>query len=287
MNHLPIISKFIAGNNLQSAINISKKLESKNVKTIFDFSVESNKYINRNIDEIFNQIHKIDNGFIALKLSGLGIENDKNTINLIHQFYKENNRKLKPNKFLIDAENYSIQNKIYELSDYALENYNTPTKKYFYKTLQMYRNDVWGIFENDINKFMSQEKYALKLVRGAYMNTDKKYNIINDTKIITDNQYNNALTTFFRELNNYSNNELMIATHNNESYELSKEFINQKNKENIYFATLYGMADKICYDDTYNYNKTKYVPYGPFSEILPYLTRRLIENKNILQYIFK
>ena len=286
MNHLPIISKFIAGNNLQSAINISKKLQYKNVKTIFDFSVESNKNINRNIDEIFNQIHSIDNSYIALKLSGLGIENDVNCYNLIDQFFKENINKKNPNQFLIDAEYFSIQDKIYNISDYALNSYNTKNKKYFYKTLQMYRNDVSNILNNDIQNLMKEEKYALKLVRGAYLNSDKKYNIINSTKELTDIQYNNALKIFFENLKKYPNNKLIVATHNKKSYELTKKLINNENKDKISFATLYGMADNICYDNTLNYNKLKYLPYGPFFETLPYLTRRLIENISILNYMF-
>ena len=150
----------------------------------------------------------------------------------------------------------------------------------------MYRNDVSNIFNNDIQNLMKEEKYALKLVRGAYLNSDKKYNIINSTKELTDIQYNNTLKIFFKYLEKYKHNELIIATHNKESYELSKEFINNKYKDKIFFATLYGMSDNICYDNTLNYNKLKYVPYGPFYETLPYLTRRLIENISILKYIY-
>ena len=169
--------------------------------------------INRNIDEIFTQIYSVDNSYIALKLSGLGIENDKNCYKLIDQFYNENNNKNHPNQFLIDAEYFSIQDKIYNISDYALNTYNTKDKKYFYKTLQMYRNDVSDVFNNDVKNLMNEEKYALKLVRGAYY-SDKKYNIINSTKELTDNQYDNTLKIFFEKMEKYPNNELIVATHN-------------------------------------------------------------------------
>ena len=281
MNKIPFYSRFIAGTKLQNAINLSKKLQNDNIGTIYDFSVESSKNLNRNIDEIFKQINLIDSSYIALKFSSLGINNISNCKNLITQFYKENINKKNPNKFLIDAEYNRIQDDIYYLSDYAIDNYNNKNNKYFYKTLQMYRNDVWNIFETDINNFMTNEKYALKLVRGAYMATDK--NIILNSKWETDQQYNNAIDYFFNNLNYYNNNELIIATHNIDSYNLSKKYITDKNKNNIYFATLLGMGNNICYDNTYN--KIKYVPYGPYFETTPYLIRRLIENKDIIKHI--
>tara|TARA_B100000674_G_C37949854_1_gene966715 strand:- start:2038 stop:2832 length:795 start_codon:yes stop_codon:yes gene_type:complete len=263
-------------------------LKKKNVNTIFDFSVESSKNISRNIDEIYKQINVLESSFIALKFSSLGINNESLIFcqKLIDNFYKENSKKKNPNKFLIDAENYIIQPKIYDLSDYAIDNYNTPENKYFYKTLQMYRNDVSNIFYEDIEKYIENNKYALKLVRGAYISSDKKHNIILSSKEDTDTQYNYILNIFLSLLHEYPKNDIVIATHNNLSYNMGISFIkeNTEYKNNIYFATLLGMADNICFDDN-NYNKLKYVPYGPFFETTPYLFRRFIENKDIIKYI--
>nr|QFG74378.1 MAG: proline dehydrogenase [Megaviridae environmental sample] len=284
MYRLPVYSKFIAGNNLQSAIKVSNKL--KNVKPIFDFSVETTTNKNRNVDEIFKQINTLDSSFIALKFSSLEMDNVKDSCDLIDQFYKENNKKTKPNRFLIDAENYLIQNKIYEISDYAIDSYNTKREKHFYKTLQMYRNDVIKVYNDDINKFMKTNKYALKLVRGAYISTDKKYDIITKTKYYTDFQYNNSIDIFCEKLQNYPNNDLIIATHNPDSYNIGIKNIKKSPEinKNIFFATLLGMGDSICYDNTY-YNKLKYIPYGPFFETTPYLFRRLVENIDIIKHI--
>ncbi len=282
ISKLPIYSRFIAGTDLKSALNVSHKLKKNNVGTIFDFSVESPKKLNRNIDEIYKQINTIDSSFIALKFSSLGINDVNNCKSLIRQFYDENKKKKYPNKFLIDAEYNSIQKDIYEISDYAIDNYNTINNKYFYKTLQMYRNDVWDIYNNDINNFMKNNKYALKLVRGAYIYTDSKY--ILSCKEDTDSQYNKAVYEYFLNLNQFPNNELVIATHNRNSYKLAREHLDRlNNNNNVYFATLLGMADEICYDNTKN--KLKYVPYGPFLETTPYLLRRLIENKDVLKHI--
>lgn len=286
--YFPIYSRFIAGTKLKHALDVSIKLKHNNINSIFDFSVESHHNINRNIEEIFRQINTIDNQYIALKFSALGITNLKECKNLIDQFYKENKNKKYPNQFLIDAEYNQIQHNINELSNYALDNYNTKHYKYFYKTLQLYRNDIWKLYLNDIDYFMKNEKYALKLVRGAYIKTDNKYNIINTNKLTTDNQYNKAIEYFFNYLDKYPQNELIVASHNKQSYELTKKYINtnySKFNNNIKFATLLGMGNNICYDDTNIYNKIKYIPYGPFLETTPYLFRRLIENKNMLVHI--
>ena len=42
------------------------------------------------------------------------------------------------------------------------------------------------------------------------------------------------------------------------------------------------MSDNISYNlSAENYNVSKYVPYGPVREVIPYLIRRAEENKSI------
>ena len=55
-----------------------------------------------------------------------------------------------------------------------------------------------------------------------------------------------------------------------------------KNDERIYFSQLLGMSDHISYNlSVANYNVSKYVPYGPVRNLLPYLIRRAEENASI------
>jgi proline dehydrogenase len=43
-----------------------------------------------------------------------------------------------------------------------------------------------------------------------------------------------------------------------------------------------GMSDHITYNLAHaNYNVAKYVPYGPISEVMPYLLRRADENTSV------
>jgi len=285
MRLIPFYSHFIAGNSIKHALNIQNKLQQKNVGTILDFAVENPSKIKRNIEQIFLQINQSNSSFIALKLSALGINNHSQCFKLIDQFQQENIKKKYPNKFLIDAEDNKIQNSIYDVSNYALDIHNTPLKKYFYKTIQMYRKDSISTLSADINYFMPKNKYAVKLVRGAYIKTDK--NIICSSKEETDKQYNLAINELFSSLFYFQNNEIMFATHNKDSYNQALSYLklNPYLIPNVSFATLLGMGDNICFDNSKTIQKYKYVPYGPFWETTPYLFRRLIENLDVIKHV--
>ena len=50
----------------------------------------------------------------------------------------------------------------------------------------------------------------------------------------------------------------------------------------IWFSQLYGMGDNLSYVLAKNgYNVSKYVPYGPVREAVPYLVRRAEENTSV------
>ena len=56
----------------------------------------------------------------------------------------------------------------------------------------------------------------------------------------------------------------------------------EKNDEKVWFSQLYGMSDNISFALAKNgYNVTKYLPFGPIKEVIPYLIRRLDENSSV------
>lgn len=268
-----MLFKFVAGNNLKSALKKSNNLLLKNNIPIINYISEDCKINNEKIvfNEYNNLINNINNKYIlALKLSSLNF--NKNYINDIALKCNKKNIKL-----IIDAEN-----------DYNIEKYRNYTNELIYKynkynlniikTHQLYRKDSFNELKDDIQLFKSKNiKFSTKLVRGAYWNTENKLGHLYTNKNDTDNNYNEGLLECFNNINN----NFIAATHN----KISIDFILKlsKRKKNIILAHLMGMNENYM-KDLY-IKKATYIPYGPYKEMIPYLIRRLYENIDQIKYI--
>jgi len=50
----------------------------------------------------------------------------------------------------------------------------------------------------------------------------------------------------------------------------------------VFISQLYGMSDNITFNLAHSgYNASKYLPYGPLQDVLPYLMRRAEENSSV------
>lgn len=191
---------------------------------------------------------------------------------------------------LIDAEESWIQKPVDELADTMMARYNQ-RNAIVYNTFQMYRHDRLTFLEASFEKAQKQG-YILgsKLVRGAYMEKerarakDKNYpDPIQPDKASSDQDYDAAVSFCLQHLDQMG---LFIGTHNEASCMKAVEQMNQanipQNHPNVWFAQLYGMSDNITFNlANEGFQVAKYLPYGPVSDVIPYLMRRAQENTSV------
>jgi proline dehydrogenase len=280
--YIPFYNRFIAGSTLKHAIIRANKLfSSHKYKPIYDFSYENTNNEAICYKELKYMSTKLENNLIAIKLSGLNF-NQNYVKEVIHLGIKNNN------KFLIDAENVEIQEKINDITIDLLLEFNTKSHVNIYKTYQMYRKDSYNILMEDLLDFYHENiLLGIKLVRGAYYKTDYKSGKLFDEIEQTHNSYDNGANLILNFQKNL-NNSVIFATHNKNSID---NIINTSenynlNKENIMFAQLLGMADNTSnYIIQKNFTVYKYFPYGSIYYTLPYFSRRLYENYEIIKYL--
>jgi proline dehydrogenase len=191
---------------------------------------------------------------------------------------------------LVDAEETWIQGPVDVLTILMMEQYNKG-RVVVYNTIQLYRSDRLK-FLHDSYEAALQRDFILgaKLVRGAYMEKERKRaealgtaSPIQPDKESTDRDYNAALEFSIAHLDRIA---LIVASHNESSNLYAVQLLQQRglplDHPHIHFSQLYGMSDNI----TFNLAKascsvSKYLPFGPIREVIPYLMRRAQENSSM------
>jgi proline dehydrogenase len=171
-----------------------------------------------------------------------------------------------------------------------MEKYNK-TKLVIYNTLQMYRHDRLDFLHKSYEVAKDQNfLLGMKLVRGAYMEKERARAVekgypspIYPDKKATDEGFNDAVRFCIDHLEQIG---VMIATHNDYSNMLGVELLQEKglplSHPHVAFSQLFGMSDNI----TFNLAKagchvSKYLPFGPIKDVVPYLMRRAQENTSV------
>jgi proline dehydrogenase len=189
----------------------------------------------------------------------------------------------------IDAEESWVQDAIDGLATDMMEKYNRQ-QPIVYNTLQMYRTDRLE-YLHDARRAAHSDGYnlAVKLVRGAYMEKERERaedmgyeSPIHPDKKATDRDYNAALEYCIDHLDDVA---FVAGTHNERSTQLLAQMMHQRglahDHPQIFFSQLYGMSDNLSYVlANRGYNVSKYVPYGPVADAVPYLVRRAEENSS-------
>ncbi len=187
----------------------------------------------------------------------------------------------------IDAEESWIQDAIDRLTETMMSRYNKK-KAYVFTTFQFYRWDRIDYLKRLLS-LAERENFKLgaKFVRGAYMEKERKRaedngykDPIQPNKEATDNDFNSALEIALEHLDRI---EFVCGTHNEDScmklVHMMHEQRIEQNHPSIYFSQLFGMSDHISYNLSFaGFNVTKYLPYGPIRDAVPYLIRRVEEN---------
>jgi proline dehydrogenase len=79
---------------------------------------------------------------------------------------------------------------------------------------------------------------------------------------------------------------VIVATHNEASNLLATQLLKEKalpfNHPHVHFSQLYGMSDNITYNLAgAGCSVSKYLPFGPINDVVPYLMRRAQENTSV------
>ena len=319
--HLPVkgiiratvFKHFCGGENIDDCKETIKHLGEYKIGTILDYSVEGNeseKDFERALEETNATLKRAANDenipFAVFKPTAFArfellekananqtlteTENSEfvNYKKRIHTICKAAHDYNVP--VFIDAEESWIQDVIDETAVSMMKEFNRE-KVIVYNTLQMYRTGRLAYLKECIaNARAGNYKMGFKIVRGAYMEKERKHAIelnlpspIQPDKAATDADFDEAIKTIVNNLDVLS---LCCGTHNEDSSLKLTSLIEEKklpvSHNGIWFSQLYGMSDHISYNlAKKGYNVCKYVPYGPIEGVLPYLIRRAQENTSV------
>ena len=308
-----IFDQFCGGETIQECEPVVRKLGDAHIGAILDYSVEGKATeadFDNTRDEIIKTIERAKNDpnvpFAVFKVTGVAplgtleklskkkkldakgqakCERIHTRVNEICEFAYSVGQPV-----FIDAEESWIQDAIDRLATEMMEKYNRRVP-IIYNTLQMYRTDRLQ-YLRDSRKQAKSDGYilAVKLVRGAYMEKERERaaemgyeSPIQPDKKATDRDYNAALEYC---LDNLEDVAFVAGTHNERSAHLLAQLMHKRgvshDHPHIFYSQLLGMGDNLSYVLAKNgYNVSKYVPYGPVSDAIPYLIRRAQENSSV------
>lgn len=191
---------------------------------------------------------------------------------------------------LVDAEETWIQDPVDALTILMMDTFNKESCLVF-NTIQLYRHDRLAFLKASYEA-AHERKFILgaKLVRGAYMEKERKRaaelgyaSPIQPDKVSSDNDYNAAVSFCIEHIDEVS---LIVASHNEYSNLYTTMLMEEKgipaNHRHVHFSQLYGMSDNITFNlAKHGYQVSKYLPFGPIKDVVPYLMRRAQENSSV------
>jgi proline dehydrogenase len=249
----------------------------------------------------FELLEKLDT--LMNQLDGSLINKYLQAIDLLNEEEKEEWQKVKKrlnticeraNKknvgVLIDAEETWIQDPVDALTLSMMDSFNKG-RSVIYNTLQLYRIDRLKFLKDCYEASVERDfVLGIKLVRGAYMENERMRAALMDysspiqsNKENCDRDFNEAIEFSIQHINKIS---LIVASHNEQSNLYCTELLAKnglpQDHPNVHFSQLYGMSDNITFNlAKAGYSVSKYLPFGPIKDVIPYLMRRAQENSSV------
>lgn len=191
---------------------------------------------------------------------------------------------------LIDAEETWIQEPVDALTLLMMDTFNKQ-RPVIYNTTQHYRTDRLQFLKDCYDASVERNFiFGIKLVRGAYMERERRRAIamnypspIHINKEATDKDFN-AATKFC--IDHIDHVAVVVASHNEFSNLYTTQLLQEKglplSHPHVHLSQLYGMSDNITFNLAHaGCSVSKYLPFGPIKDVIPYLMRRAQENTSV------
>lgn len=314
-----IFKQFVGGETLAETIPVAQMLAKHNVDVILDYGVEGKEgeesfdHATQVFIDVINHAASQKNiPFISIKVTGLASHELLQTLHEaprlrsgIHDNEMEQAAwdRVRDRMYaiceaaaeknigvLVDAEESWIQDPIDRLTMEMMAEFNKQ-KAVVFNTIQLYRHDRLHFLR--ISHQIAEAQgfvLGLKLVRGAYMEKERavaleknKQSPIQTSKEATDADYDEAVRFCMDHIHSTA---VIIASHNEQSNLLGAKLLDEMmlphNHPHVHFSQLYGMSDTITFNlAKEGFNVSKYLPFGPIQDVIPYLMRRAQENTSV------
>ena len=314
-----IFKQFVGGETLEATAPLANTLSKYNVSVILDYGIEA-KEGEENFEKATEQFIKVikyastqpNIPFISIKVSSFASAHLLQTLNEaprlrsgVHDHEEEQADwdKVCDRMYriceaaqqagigvLVDAEESWLQDPVDRLTVEMMEEFNKE-KAVVYNTIQLYRHDRLNFLKLS-HKIAKERGFLLgiKMVRGAYMEKERTRaaqrgypSPIQASKSDTDRDFDAALNYC---IDNIDGIAFILASHNENSNLLATTLLEKKglahNHPHVHFSQLYGMSDNITFNlAKAGYSVSKYLPFGPIKDVIPYLMRRAQENSSV------
>ena len=314
-----IFKQFVGGETLVETIPVAQMLAEHGVDVILDYGVEGKEgeesfdHATQVFIDVINHAATQKNiPFISIKVTGLASHELLQTLHEaprlrsgIHDNEMEQAAwdRVRDRMYaiceaaaeknvgvLVDAEESWIQDPIDRLTMEMMAEFNKQ-KAVVFNTIQLYRHDRLHFLR--ISHQIAEAQgfvLGLKLVRGAYMEKERavaleknKQSPIQISKEATDADYDEAVRFCMDHIHSTA---VIIASHNEQSNLLGAKLLDEMmlphNHPHVHFSQLYGMSDTITFNlAKEGFNVSKYLPFGPIQDVIPYLMRRAQENTSV------